>query len=315
MSKSICFEHRSVLLPEVITGLQLKKDGIYVDCTLGGAGHSTAILEQIGPRGRLIAFDQDPDAITCARERLAPYSENVALVWANFKDLALELRRLEIDAVDGILFDLGASSPQFDNPARGFSYLHDAPLDMRMNPEQMVTAKKLVNELTIEGLSELIKKYGEERWATRIAQFVHQERSREPIETTGRLVEVIKKAIPAQARRKGPHPAKRTFQALRIAVNGELEILNEALRSAVQLLSPGGRICVISFHSLEDRIVKGLFRELAKPCSCPKDFPVCICGCQKLLRVITAKPLTPGPDELRMNPRSRSAKLRIAEKV
>jgi len=309
------FDHVPVMLVEAITGLNLKRNGVYVDCTLGGAGHSEAILEQIGPRGRLVAFDQDPEAIAFARKKLAPYQGRVELVRANFKDLAVVLSQLNINFVDGVLFDLGASSYQFDNPARGFSYLNDAPLDMRMDPAQAVTARELVNKLPVKELARIIRDYGEERWASRIADFIHQERSHQTIETTGQLAEVIKKAIPARARRSGPHPAKRTFQALRIAVNGELEVLAGAVRSAVQVLGSGGRICVISFHSLEDRIIKELFRELASPCSCPKEFPVCACGKKKVLKIITTKPLVPGPAELKLNPRSRSAKLRIAEKL
>ncbi|OPX92068.1 MAG: Ribosomal RNA small subunit methyltransferase H [Pelotomaculum sp. PtaB.Bin104] len=309
------FVHVPVMLVEAVTGLNIKRNGVYVDCTLGGAGHSEAILKQIGPHGRLIAFDQDPAAIAHAREKLASYRGRVDLVRANFKDLAVKLSQLNIKSVDGVLFDLGASSQQFDDPARGFSYMNNAPLDMRMNPEQETTARDIVNKLTVKELARIIKEYGEERWASRIAEFIHMERSHQAIETTGQLVEVIKKAIPARARRSGPHPAKRTFQALRMAVNGELEVLAGAVRSAVQVLGNGGRICVISFHSLEDRIIKDLFRELAAPCSCPKEFPVCVCGKKKVLNIITIKPMVPGPDELESNPRSRSARLRIAEKV
>ncbi|OPY64014.1 MAG: Ribosomal RNA small subunit methyltransferase H [Pelotomaculum sp. PtaU1.Bin065] len=309
------FAHVPVMLVEAVTGLSIKQNGIYVDCTLGGAGHSESILEQNGPRGRLIAFDQDPEAIAYARVKLAPYHGRVEFVQANFKELAVKLNQLNIDCVDGVLFDLGASSHQFDDPARGFSYLNNAPLDMRMNPEQEITARTLVNELSVKELAWLIKEYGEERWASRIAEFIQVERSRRPLETTGQLVEVIKKAIPARARRSGPHPAKRTFQALRIAVNNELEVLTEAVCSAIHVLGNEGRICVISFHSLEDRIIKDLFREHASPCSCPKELPVCVCGKKKVLNIITAKPLVPGPAELEFNPRSRSARLRIAEKV
>lgn len=309
------FVHVPVMLAEVVTGLKIKQNGVYVDCTLGGAGHSQAILELIGPGGKLVAFDQDPAAIAYAKEKLAPYLNRVELVQANFKDLAVKLAQLHINSVDGVLFDLGASSQQFDEPSRGFSYMHDAPLDMRMNPGQAVTAKELVNRLSVKELAGIIKDYGEERWASRIAEFIHAERSRQEIETTGKLVEVIKKAIPAGARRDGPHPAKRTFQALRIAVNDELAVLAAAVRSAAQVLAGGGRICVISFHSLEDRIIKNTFRELAAPCSCPKEFPVCVCGKEKVLHIITAKPLAPGTAEVHFNPRSRSARLRIAEKA
>lgn len=309
------FIHQPVMLREVLEGLSLRPGGIYVDCTLGGAGHSEAILKDTGPGGHLVALDQDPEALAAAGKRLAPFRGRMELVRANFAQLAEVLNRLGINEVDGILFDLGVSSYQLDNPARGFSYQHDALLDMRMDPEQETTAGELVNNLPVEELARIIKDYGEERWASRIASFIGEERKHHPVETTGRLVEIIKKAVPAGARREGPHPAKRTFQALRIAVNRELEILHEAVRSAVQALRPGGRICVITFHSLEDRIIKDLFRQLASPCSCPRDFPVCVCGGKKVIRIITPKPVVAGAAELEENPRARSAKLRIAEKI
>ena len=309
------FIHHPVMPNEVLEGLSLRQGGIYVDCTLGGAGHSEAILNRIGPNGRLVALDQDPAALVTAENRLAPFRGRVELVRANFTSLAEVLNHLGIKEVDGILFDLGVSSYQLDNPARGFSYQHDALLDMRMDPEQETTAGDLVNNLPVEELARIIKDYGEERWASRIAGFIGEERKHHPVETTARLVEIIKKAVPAGARREGPHPAKRTFQALRIAVNKELEILNGAVRSAVRFLRPGGRICVITFHSLEDRIIKDLFRQLASPCSCPRSFPVCVCGEKKEIRIITAKPLIACTAELEKNPRARSAKLRIAEKT
>lgn len=309
------FVHLPVMLHEVLRGLNPRPGGIYVDCTLGGAGHSEAILKQTGPGGRLVALDQDPAALAAANNRLAPFRGRINLVRANFAKLDEVLNRLGVKEVDGILFDLGVSSYQLDNPARGFSYQHDAPLDMRMDPEQVKTAGVLVNNLPVEELAKIIREYGEERWASRIADFIGEERKRRPIETTGGLVEVIKKAVPAGARREGPHPAKRTFQALRIAVNRELEILRDAVRSAIQFLRPGGRICVITFHSLEDRIIKDLFRQLASPCTCPREFPVCVCGAKKELRIVTAKPVVPSVSELEENPRARSAKLRIAEKV
>ncbi|OPY57716.1 MAG: Ribosomal RNA small subunit methyltransferase H [Pelotomaculum sp. PtaU1.Bin035] len=309
------FIHVPVMPVEVLAGLNLKQGGIYVDCTLGGAGHSEAILKQTNPDGRLVALDQDPEAIAFARRRLAPYQGRVDLVQANFTKLTKVLSHLNIKLVDGILFDLGVSSYQLDNPVRGFSYLRDAPLDMRMDPGQKVTAGELVNKLPVKELARIIRNFGEEGWATRIADFIRVEREHKAIETTGQLVEVIKKAIPARARRDGPHPARRTFQALRIAVNRELEILDEAVRSAVRVLKSGGRICVITFHSLEDRIIKDLFRELESPCSCPKEFPVCACGRKKELKIITSKPLAANAGELIRNPRSRSAKLRIAEKL
>ena len=242
--------HRSVMLNEALEGLCLKPGGIYVDCTLGGAGHSEAILKRLAPGGRLVALDQDPAALAAAEARLAPLGGRVDLVRANFADLEQVLDRLGLQEVDGILFDLGVSSHQLDTPARGFSYQYDAPLDMRMDPEQQTTAGDLVNNLPVEELARIIKSYGEERWASRIAAFIGEERKKSPIESTARMVEIIKKAIPAGARRDGPHPARRTFQALRIKVNRELEVLEGAVRSAVLALVPGGRICVITFHSL-----------------------------------------------------------------
>ncbi len=289
-----------------------------MDCTLGGAGHSEAILKKLKgpvPGGLLVALDQDPAALEEAERRLASDKDRVILVQANFAKLADVLSELGITEVDGVLFDLGTSSHQLDNPARGFSYQHDATLDMRMDPGQPLTAEDLVNNLTEAELAKIIKDFGEERWAARIAFFICQERKLEPVETTGQLVEIIKKAIPAGARRQGPHPAKRTFQALRIAVNRELEILDSAVLAAVQSLRPGGRICVITFHSLEDRIIKNLYRRLAAPCTCPREFPVCVCGGKKILKVVSPRPVTPLKDELESNPRARSAKLRIAEKI
>lgn len=309
------FEHQPVMLQEVLEGLNLRPGGVYVDCTLGGAGHSEAIVRRSAPGGRLVALDQDPAALAAAGKRLAPYGDRVRLVRANFLELPQVLNQLGLDEVDGVLFDLGVSSYQLDNPARGFSYQHDAPLDMRMNPEQKTTAAELVNSLPAEELARIIKEYGEERWASRIAAFIAEQRKKQPVATTGQLVEIIKRAVPAGARREGPHPAKRTFQALRIEVNRELEILEGALRAAVEALRPGGRICVITFHSLEDRIVKDLFRRLASPCTCPRDFPVCVCGGKKVLMLVAAKPILPSGAEVEANPRARSAKLRLAEKI
>lgn len=300
---------------EVLQGLKIKPGGVYVDCTLGGAGHSKAILEEIGPSGLLIALDQDPAAIAEAEKKLAPDQNRVILVRANFATLADVLNNQGIDSVDGILFDLGTSSHQLDNPARGFSYQHDAPLDMRMDPGQQLTAGELVNNLPETELAKIIKDFSEERWAVRIASFICRDRKRQPIETTAQLVEIIKKAIPSGARRRGPHPAKRTFQALRIAVNKELSILEPAVLAAVEFLRPGGRICVITFHSLEDRIIKNLYRRLATSCTCPRELPVCVCGGKRTLKIISSKPVIPTNEELAYNPRARSAKLRIAEKV
>ncbi len=309
------FFHRPVMVEEVLNGLKIMPDGIYVDCTLGGGGHSEAVLKGLGSGGRLVALDQDSEAIAAAGKRLAPFRDKVILVRENFTQLPEVLKRLGIRSVDGIIFDLGVSSYQLDNPARGFSYQYDAPLDMRMDQKHGKTAREIVNNLPVAELAAMIRNYGEERWASRIAQFIGEARERRTIETTGQLVEIIKKAIPAGARRKGPHPAKRTFQALRIAVNRELEILNDSICSAVRVLRPGGRICVITFHSLEDRVVKDLLRRMAAPCSCPRELPVCVCGGKKEVRLITAKPLLPCETELEENPRARSAKLRIAERL
>ena len=309
------FHHISVLLEEAMTGLDLKPGGLYVDCTLGGAGHSGEILRRTAPDGHLVGLDQDPMALAVAKERLAKFGERVKLVQANFKQLSAVLQQLNIHQVDGILYDLGVSSPQLDNPARGFSYMHDAPLDMRMNPDSPTSAKELVNSLTGDQLADIIKGYGEERWAQRIAQFIVEERKNKEISTTFELVEVIKKAIPAGARRNGPHPAKRTFQALRIAVNDELNILQQAFGQGVQALKPGGRLCVITFHSLEDRIAKEYFKHLATECVCPPELPVCTCKKRKEIKIITRKPILPSKLELEHNPRARSAKLRIIEKL
>jgi len=309
------FHHVSVLMEEAMTGLNLKPGGLYVDCTLGGAGHSSEILRRTAPNGYLVGLDQDPMALAAAKERLASFADRAKLVQANFKQLAAVLQQLNIQQVDGVLYDLGVSSPQLDNPARGFSYMHDAPLDMRMNPNNSTNAKELVNSLSVEQLAEIIKNYGEERWAQRIAQFIVEERKKQVISTTFELVEVIKKAVPAGARRHGPHPAKRTFQALRIAVNDELNILQQAFHQGVQALKPGGRLCVITFHSLEDRIAKDYFKHLATDCICPPALPVCSCNKKQEIKIITRKPILPSKSELEQNPRARSAKLRIIEKL
>lgn len=308
------FQHRPVLLAETLELLRCRPGCIIVDCTLGGAGHAAAIAERIRPDGRLIGFDQDAAAIAAARIKLAEYRDAVTLVHKNFAALGQSLAGLDIAAVDGVLFDLGVSSYQLDTRERGFGYQQDAPLDMRMDARTPVSARELVNELPESELARIIAEYGEERWAKRIASFIAAARGREAVTTTGQLVEIIKKAIPAAARREGPHPARRTFQALRIAVNDELGVLEKALRQAVTALRPGGRLCVISFHSLEDRIVKRVFREYASGCTCPPQLPVCVCGKRKTLAVITRKPIVPMAAELAENPRSRSAKLRAAEK-
>lgn len=307
--------HQPVLLEEVLFYLQPRSGGIYVDCTVGGGGHSEAILRASSPAGCLIALDRDPQALAAAGQRLAPFGGRAVLLKANFSQLGRVLAEMGINAVDGILFDLGVSSLQLESPERGFSYLHEGPLDMRMDPDEPVTAADLLNTLGEEELAGLIARYGEERWARRIAAFIVRAREREPFKTTAQLVKVIKEAIPAGGRRGGTHPARRTFQALRIAVNRELEVLEPALRQAVDLLAPGGRLCVITFHSLEDRLVKNLFRGLAGTCTCPPSFPQCVCRQKPLLRILTPGGVTPSPAEVARNPRARSARLRAAEKL
>lgn len=309
------FEHVPVLLDSVLEQLQPRPGGVYVDATVGGGGHSEAILRRIMPHGTLIGIDRDEAALAAAERRLAPFGDAVRLVHANFGHLERVVVGKGFDRVDGILFDLGVSSPQLDEAERGFSYQADAPLDMRMNRQDPVDAAQLVNTLPQEELTRIIREYGEERWAARIAARIVAERERARIETTGQLAEIVKNAIPAAARRTGPHPARRTFQALRIAVNRELEMLERALPQAVRLLRPGGRLVVISFHSLEDRIVKQFFRQAERPCTCPPDFPECRCGKRPTLRVLTRHPVTAGPEEVKRNPRARSAKLRAAERV
>jgi len=308
------FEHISVLLGECISGLNIKSDGLYVDGTLGGAGHSFEICERI-KNGKLIGIDQDIDAINAAKKKLEKF-DFVTYVHKNFFDFQHIAEEFDIvGKVDGILLDLGVSSYQLDKAERGFSYMHNAPLDMRMDREKNFSAFDVVNEYDKKSLAEVIYKYGEEKWAERIAEFIVNERKDKPIETTFELVSVIKRAVPKGARNGGPHPAKRTFQAIRIEVNSELEILKKSLFDMTSALKSGGRICVITFHSLEDRIVKNTFREMANPCTCPRDFPVCVCGKKPIVRIITKKPVVPSEKELLENHRARSAKLRIAEKL
>lgn len=314
-AEEVSYAHRPVLLEEVLASLNPKRGGVYVDCTVGGGGHSLEILRRSSPDGRLVGLDQDPRALEAAARRLAPFAHRVTLVRENFVRLSHVLEDLGIAAVDGVLFDLGVSSPQLDRPERGFSYFADGPLDMRMDPAGPVTARDLVNNLSKDELAGIIARFGEERWAGRIASFIVKAREKEPIETTSRLVEIIKAAIPARSRRTGPHPARRTFQALRMAVNRELEVLPAALEKAVELLRPGGRLCVITFHSLEDRLVKKLFRGLANPCTCPPDFPRCVCGRRPLIRDVAPGGIEPSAQEVNDNPRSRSARLRVVEKL
>lgn len=308
------FKHISVLLNECLEGLDIKKNGTYVDCTLGGAGHSSHILEKLSSEGTLIGIDQDNDALRAAKEKLRDYS-NVKFVHNNFYNIDSILTSLNIPKVDGILMDLGVSSYQLDEGERGFSYMKNAPLDMRMDRDREFSAYEVVNTYSEEDLYRIIRDYGEEKFAKRIAKFIVDKRADKPIETTLELVDIIKASIPAKARREGPHPAKRTFQAIRIEVNGELAILNKAIEDGVEHLNKGGRMAIITFHSLEDRIVKLKYRELANPCTCPKEFPVCICGKKPLVKIISRKAIEPSKEEVEQNPRSRSAKLRILEKL
>lgn len=308
------FHHVSVLLEECIQGLAIKPDGIYVDGTLGGAGHSSRIAAKL-TTGRLIGIDRDNVALEAAAERLRPFEDRVTLVHANFCDIDQALQGLGIDKVDGILLDLGVSSPQLDDGQRGFSYMTDAPLDMRMNGEDTRDARQIVNTWSYEELKRILYDYGEERFAPRIAAAICRRREQAPIETTLELVDVIKSAMPASALREKQHPAKRSFQAIRIAVNDELGAVETVMKKAVPLLNPGGRLAVITFHSLEDRIVKNAMAEAAKGCTCPPSFPVCVCGKKPQVRIVTRKPIVSGEEELERNPRARSAKLRICEKL
>lgn len=308
------FSHRPVLLRECIDALAIRPDGIYVDGTLGRGGHSEEIVKRL-TSGRLIAIDQDSQAIDEAGKRLAPYGDRVMLVKGNFRELGRILDALEIESVDGMLFDLGVSSPQLDEAARGFSYKNDAPLDMRMDRSASFTAGELVNTWPEAELKRILWDYGEERFAGRIAGQIVKVREERPIETTSELVEIIKKAMPAAALREKQHPAKRTFQAIRIAVNDELGAVEELMRQAPDRLAPGGRLCVISFHSLEDRIVKNGIAARENGCTCPREAPVCTCGFVRTLKSVTRKPITAGEEELSQNPRARSAKLRVAERV
>ena len=309
------YRHSPVLLAEVLQQLKLQPGSIAVDCTLGGAGHARRIADSIAPTGTLVGIDQDDAALIAAADTLR-LGQQTILLKGNFGDLDRLLVEASIPYADAILFDLGVSSPQLDMPERGFSYHHDAPLDMRMDRESGgTTAADVVNQYTESQLTRVIREYGEERWASRIAAFIVAARGRRPIATTFELVQVIKDAIPASARRGGPHPARRTFQALRIEVNREIEVLDGAIRAAVRWLAPGGRVAVIAYHSLEDRVIKTVFNELARGCTCPPDLPVCVCGRVPVLRIVTRKAIVPTADEIENNPRSRSAKLRVAEKV
>jgi 16S rRNA (cytosine1402-N4)-methyltransferase len=309
------YRHTPVLLAEVTHYLSLKPGSIVVDCTLGGAGHAAQLARSIAPDGLLVGIDQDDAAIAAASDVLR-LGQQTILLKGNFGDLDRLLAEAKVPYVDGFLFDLGVSSPQLDVVERGFSYHGDAPLDMRMDPAAGgITAADVVNSYQESDLARVIREYGEERWATRIAAFIVAARARRPVTTTSQLVDIIKSAVPAAARKDGPHPARRTFQALRIEVNGELEVLDRALEAAVRWLAPAGRIVVISYHSLEDRVVKQAFARLSQTCTCPPDLPVCVCGVKPVVRVLTRRAVTPSEAEVERNPRSRSAKLRAAEKL
>jgi 16S rRNA (cytosine1402-N4)-methyltransferase len=309
------FEHTTVLLKETVDGLEVKPNGIYVDCTLGGAGHSEYLLSKLSDEGRLFAFDQDDVAIEHAKVKLAKYEKQVTLIKSNFRFLTEKLTEHGIHKVDGVLFDLGVSSPQLDTPERGFSYHHDAPLDMRMDREQTLTAFDVVNHWSYEELVKIFFHYGEEKFSKQVARKIEAARKQKPIETTGELVELIKEAIPAPARRSGGHPAKRIFQAIRIAVNDELKVFEEAIQQAINLLKPGGRISVITFHSLEDRICKVAFKAASEGPPLPPGLPIIPEQYKPKLKIVTKKPIVPSEEELLMNNRARSAKLRIAEKL
>ena len=309
------FKHETVMLDEVIQGLNIKCDGIYVDGTLGGGGHSEEICKKLDKSGLLIGIDRDKDALVASDKRLDKYSCRKIFIQSNYSEIKNVLKDLKLSGVAGAILDLGVSSFQLDNAQRGFSYMRNAPLDMRMNQDDYFTAYDVINGYSEKELSRVIAKYGEERWHSRIAEFIVKERKKEDIKTTEQLVDVIKAAIPAKARREGPHPAKRTFQAIRIEVNEELSRLKKAVGEFCEVLNEGGRFCVISFHSLEDRIVKETFNEKSNPCTCPKEFPICVCGKVAEIKKITRKPMTPSREELENNPRSRSSKLRIIERI
>jgi 16S rRNA (cytosine1402-N4)-methyltransferase len=311
------FEHKPVLFEECIENLAIKPDGVYIDGTLGGAGHSSRIYQQLSEKGTLIGLDQDGFALETSKKRLQAQNGKGSLIFSNtnFINIRNVCDENKIEAVDGILLDLGVSSHQLDEGERGFSYNKDAPLDMRMDRRQDFTAETIVNEYSKDEIKKIIRDFGEEKWAARIAEFIVKRRNEKKIETTGELVEIIKAAIPSSARREGPHPAKRTFQSFRIAVNDELGILSRTIEDGVGLLKPGGRFCIITFHSLEDRIVKNEFNKHMNPCTCPSSFPVCVCGKVKTAQAVHRKPITPTEEELEANPRSRSAKLRVIEKV
>ena len=309
------FVHKSIMLEEVIESLAIKPNGIYVDGTLGGAGHSSEIVKRLGEDGRLIGIDQDGEAIEAATKRLKPYKDKVTIVRSNYAQMKEVLRDLGIPKVDGILLDLGVSSYQLDNAERGFTYREDVPLDMRMDQRQTKTARDIVNDYTETELFHMIRDYGEDKFARNIAKHIVMAREKKPIETTGELNNIIRAAIPAKIRAKGGHPSKKTYQAIRIELNHELDVLKNTLDQMIDLLNDHGRICVITFHSLEDRIVKNIFNTNERPCTCPPSFPVCVCGKKSKGRVITRKPILPSEEELEVNSRSKSAKLRVFERI
>ena len=308
------FKHVSVLLQETVDGLNVKPDGIYVDGTLGGGGHSYEVCTRLGVKGSIIGIDQDEAAIEAASIRLKDFGEKVTIVRSNYCDMKSRLHELGIDKVDGIMLDLGVSSYQLDTADRGFSYREDAPLDMRMDQRSEMTARDIVNDYSEMDLYRVIRDYGEDKFAKNIARHIVRERAKRPIETTGELTEVIRHAIPMKFQKKTGHPAKRTFQAIRIELNRELDVLRDSLDDMIDMLNPGGRLCIITFHSLEDRIVKSAFKKNENPCTCPSDFPVCVCGKISKGRVITRKPILPSEEEMEVNSRSKSAKLRIFER-
>ena len=309
------FKHTSVLLKETIENLNIKEDGIYVDGTTGGGGHALQVVKRLSDKGRFFGIDQDDAAIAAATERLADYAEKVTLIRSNYCRMKEVLSEYGVEKVDGIVLDLGVSSYQLDTQERGFSYRYDAPLDMRMDLRQTLTAKDIVNGYSETELFHIIRDYGEDRFAKNIAKHIVMARAKKPIETTGELNEIIRAAIPAKMRAEGGHPSKRTYQAIRIECNKELEVLKESLEELIGILNPGGRLCIITFHSLEDRIVKTAFKKAENPCTCPSSFPVCVCGKKSQGKVITGKPVLPCEEEMESNPRSKSAKLRIFEKI
>ena len=307
------FKHKSVLLNETIDGLNIKPDGIYVDGTLGGGGHAYEVCRRLGEKGSIVGIDQDAAAIEAASARLKDFGEKVTIVRSNYCDMKSKLHELGIDKVDGIVLDLGVSSYQLDTAERGFSYREDAPLDMRMDTRQKMTARDIINDYTEADLYRVIRDYGEDKFAKNIAKHIVQARAVKPVETTAELSEIIRASIPMKFQKKSGHPAKRTFQAIRIELNRELDVLRDSLDDMIDLLNPGGRLCIITFHSLEDRIVKSAFRKNENPCTCPPDFPVCVCGKKSKGSIITKKPILPSEEELEYNSRSKSAKLRIFE--